>query len=129
MKKLSQYAPFFLRIVFAIYLYLSLKAEVYTGASIQKYQEGLVKLGVPLANILAYVSTFSMLICYALLVIGWKARWAAVPVLINFSVAIIYGHIIPKHTVSQALPATVLLVLSIYFLMSGPGKPSVDEGL
>lgn len=128
MKKIPQYAPFFLRIIFGIYLYLALKAGVYKPELIDKYGENLAKLGIPAGNILAYISTFSMLICYTLLLVGFKARWAAFPVIINFIVAIIYGHVIPGHTVSQALPATVLLVLGIYVLMSGPGKPSVDEG-
>jgi putative oxidoreductase len=129
MKKLPLYAPLFLRIIFAIYLYLSLNAGVYTSTALQQYGENLTKLGLPMGHILAYISTFSMLICYTLLVIGWKTKWAAIPVMINFTVAIIYGHVIPDHTISKALPATVLLVLAIFFLMNGPGKPSVDEGL
>ncbi|MBX9733948.1 MAG: DoxX family protein [Chitinophagaceae bacterium] len=128
MKKLSQYAPFFLRVIFGIYLFLALKAGVYKPELIDKYGENLTKLGIPAGNILAYVSTISMLICYTLLLIGWKARWAAFPVMINFIVAIVYGHVIPNHSLSQAVPAIVLLVLAIFILMSGPGKPSIDEG-
>ena len=129
MKKSSLYAPLFLRIIFAIYLYLSLKAEVFRPEIIEAYGQNLTKLGIPAGNLLAYVSTISMLICYVLLIIGWKTKWAAIPVIINFIVAIIYGHIIPAHSISKALPAFVLLVLGIFFLLNGPGKPSVDEGI
>ncbi len=128
MKKIHFYAPAFLRIIFAIYLYLSIKAEVYTSVALTGYGENLTKLGMPYGNILAYISTFSMFICYTLLVIGYKAKWAAVPVIINFVVAIVYGHVLTGHTISKALPATVLLVLSIFILLNGPGKPSIDEG-
>ena len=129
MKKINLYAPAFLRIIFAIYFYLSIKAEVYSSAALVAYGENLTKLGMPFGNILAYISTFSLLICYALLIVGYKARWASFPVIINFVVAIIYGHIIPAHTISKALPAIVLLVLAIFILLNGPGKPSIDEGV
>jgi len=128
-KKIHLYAPAFLRIIFVIYFYLSIKSEVYTSIALKTYGENLTKLGMPIGNILAYISTFSLLICYALLVIGYKARWAAVPVIINFIIAIVYGHILTGHTISKALPATVLLVLGIFILLNGPGKPSIDEGV
>jgi putative oxidoreductase len=69
------------------------------------------------------------LICYVLIIIGFKTRYAAIPVIINFAVAVIWGHIIPGHPISKAIAATVLLVLGIFFLLNGPGKLSVDEGV
>jgi putative oxidoreductase len=127
--KYSAYAPVFLRIVFALYLFLAVKAEVYSAQAHEEYAKNLSSLGLPVSDFLAYLSTWSMLICYFLIIIGWRTRYAAIPVIINFAVAIIWGHIIPGHPVAKATAALVLLVLGIFFLLNGPGKPSVDEGV
>jgi putative oxidoreductase len=121
-------APIFLRLIFGLYLFLALKAEVYVPATIEKFGENLGKLGLPAAGFMAYLSTWSMLICYLLIVIGFKTRWAAIPVIINFIVALVWGHILQDHSLSKMVSAIVLLVLGIFFLLNGPGKPSVDEG-
>jgi putative oxidoreductase len=101
---------------------------VYTIQANADYAKSLSGLGLPASGFLAYLSTWSMLACYFLIIIGWHTRYAAIPVIINFSVAIIWGHIIPGHTAGKATAAFVLLVLGIFFLLNGPGKPSVDEG-
>jgi putative oxidoreductase len=126
--KYSAYAPVFLRAVFAWYLFLAVKAEVYTVQAHEDYANSLSGLGLPASGFLAYLSTWSMLVCYFLIIIGWKTRYAAIPVIINFAVAIIWGHIIPGHAAGKATAAFVLLLLGIFFLLNGPGKLSVDEG-
>lgn len=70
-----------------------------------------------------------MLTCYFLIVIGWMTRWAAIPVIINFIVALVWGHLIPGHELSKMVSAIVLLILGIFFLLNGPGKPTLDEGI
>jgi putative oxidoreductase len=127
--KYAVYATVFLRAVFAWYLFLAVKAEVYTAQATTDYAKRLSELGLPASGFLAYLSTWSMLICYFLIIIGWKTRYAAIPVVINFLVAIIWGHIIPAHSPAKATAALVLLLLGIFFLLNGPGKPSVDEGV
>jgi putative oxidoreductase len=127
--KYSAYAPVFLRIIFAAYLFLALKAGVYSAQAHEDYASSLSGLGLPASGFLAYLSTWSMLVCYFLIIIGWHTRYAAIPVIINFAVAIIWGHIIPGHPVAKATAALVLLVLGIFFLLNGPGKLSIDEGV
>jgi putative oxidoreductase len=129
LEKYKPWAPVFLRIIFALYLYLAIKAGVYTNEAHNQYAENLDKIGLPASSFLAYLSTWSMLVCYFLITIGWFTRYAAIPVIINFIVAIVWGHILQGHLVSSAMAATVLLVLAIFFLLNGPGKPSVDEGI
>jgi putative oxidoreductase len=128
-KKAGNYAPIFLRMVFALYLYLALKAGVYTSVAHDKFASNLAGLGLPASSLLAYISTWSMLIAYTLISIGWFTRLAAIPVVINFIVALVWGHLLTGHEISKAISAIVLLVLGIFFLLNGPGKPSVDEGL
>jgi putative oxidoreductase len=128
-KQQKELAPLFLRLIFGIYLFLSLKAAVYTPTAINDFATSLAGLGLPAATFLAYLGTWSVLISYCLLLIGWKTRWAAIPVIIYFTVALVWGHIIPGHGLSKMISAIVLLVLGIFFLLNGPGKPSVDEGV
>lgn len=121
-------APLCLRLIFGLYLYLSLKAQVYKPDVIELFGNSLDKLGLPLPHVLAWVGTWMVLIAYVLIVIGWHTRYAAIPVILYFIVALVWGHIIPGHTLSKAMPAIILLMLGVFFLLNGPGKPSVDEG-
>jgi putative oxidoreductase len=127
-KQQKDLAPLFLRLIFGIYLFLALKAAVYSPTAIEGFSKSLAELGLPAATFLAYLGTWSVLISYCLLLIGWKTRWAAIPVIIYFTVALIWGHIIPGHGLPKMISAIVLLVLGVFFLLNGPGKPSVDEG-
>jgi putative oxidoreductase len=122
-------APLCLRLIIALYFYLSLKAQVYQPGVIEAFAGNLKKLGLPAPLFMAWLGTWSVLISYALIIAGWFTRYAAIPVIIYFIVAIIWGHIIPGHTISKAMPAVILLLLGVFFLLNGPGKPSVDEGL
>jgi uncharacterized membrane protein YphA (DoxX/SURF4 family) len=127
MKKYADYAPIFLRFIFLLYFITALQAKVYNPKVIQAFSEHLASLHFPLAWWFAAVGTWMVLIAYFLLVIGWQARWAAVPVIIYFAVAILTYHLPNQHSISKTMPATVLLMMGLFFLFNGAGKPSVDS--
>jgi putative oxidoreductase len=127
-KKPNPAAPIFLRIIIALYLFLALQAKVYLPANIEMFGSSLGKMKLPMPQVMAWIATWSMLICYVLIVAGWFTRLVAIPMIIYFTVAVIWRHVIPAHTLGKAMPAIMLLCISIFFLLHGPGKPSVDEG-
>ena len=63
------------------------------------------------------------------MMLGWKTRWAALFLTINFIVAVVAGHIAIADTYKNSFPSINLLAMSIFLLLNGPGKPSVDEGV
>jgi putative oxidoreductase len=129
MKKLKDYSPIVLRVIFLLYFYTAFKFEVYKPTTVEEFSKQLIALKFPIPLFFAYLGTYSVFISYFLIIIGWKTRWAALPIIVYFAVAILAYHIPEKHTISKTMPATVLLVLGIFFLMNGAGKPSVDEGI
>jgi putative oxidoreductase len=129
LKKLKDYAPILLRVIFLLYFYTALKVGVYKPAVVEEFSKQLVALKFPAPLFFAYLGTYSVFIAYFLIIIGWKTRLAAIPIIIYFAVAILTYHLPENHSISKTMPATVLLVLGIYFLMNGAGKPSVDEGV
>jgi uncharacterized membrane protein YphA (DoxX/SURF4 family) len=89
----------------------------------------LQSLGFPAPLFWAYLGTYSVFICYVLIVIGYQTQLAAIPIIIYFAVAILTFHLPSGHTIGKTMPATVLMVLGFFFLFNGAGKPSVDNYL
>jgi len=123
------YAPLFLRFVFLLYFITAVKAKVFSPSVIEKFSEQLINLGFPAPLFFAYLGSWSVFICYFLIIIGWKTRLAAIPIIIYFLVAILSYHLPAGHGISKTMPATVLFVLGCFFLLNGAGKLSIDEGL
>lgn len=72
----------------------------------------------------AVVSVYVQFICGILFIIGYKTRWAAVFMIINFLIAS-YIHIpdgIPAMT-----PALLILFGSLTILLDGPGAYALDR--
>jgi len=129
LKGLSGYAPLFLRFVFLLYFIMAIKAQVFRPSVVEKFSEQLINLGFPAPLFFAYLGSWSVFLCYFLIIIGWKTRLAAIPIIIYFLVAILSYHLPAGHGISKTMPATVLFVLGCFFLLNGAGKFSVDEGL
>ena len=129
LEKFKPYAPVGIRLVFLLYFILAIKAKVYLPDTIEKFSESLSGMGLPAPLFFAYLGSWSLLIAYIMIVIGYKVRLAAVPVVIYFLIAVFGFHVASGHGISQTMSATVLLVMAIFLLLNGAGKPSVDEGL
>jgi putative oxidoreductase len=129
MKRFIPYAPIFFRIVFALYLYTAIKFKAYELSAVESFSKHLADLKFPFPYAFAFVGTWMVLIAYVLLIIGWKARWAAVAVAVYFGVALFLYHIPNGHGASKMMPALGPLVMALFILFNGSGKPSVDEGV
>ena len=119
LEKKKAYAPIFLRIVFLLYFITATKAQVFTPSVIEKFSEQLVNLGFPAPLFFAYLGSWSVYVCSFLIIIGWKTRLAAIPIIIYFLVAILSYHLPAGHGISKTMPATVLFVLGCFFLLNG----------
>ncbi|WP_350288864.1 DoxX family protein [uncultured Croceitalea sp.] len=123
----KDYASVVLRLVFLYYLFTSISSGIYKPSYADKFAENLTGLGFPIPLFFSYLGIWSVVIGYLLLVIGYKARLAAIPLINYFGVAIFVFHVPEGHGVKESFSAIILFILSIFFFINGPGKPSVDE--
>ncbi|RIV18081.1 DoxX family protein [Fibrisoma montanum] len=127
---LRPYAPLLLRLAFAYELYDAAgHTALHPAEGVPGYAEWLKSLGFPFPLVSAALSAYAEFIGAILMVLGYKTRWAAVVLLINFSLAILVGHVAIGDTYKNAMPAINLFAMSVFLLLNGPGKPSIDEGL
>lgn len=79
----------------------------------------------PIPLLSAIISVYAQAIAGILIVIGWKIRWAALVMIVNFIVALLMVHW--GQTVEQMTPALAILFSNLLFLFTGSGKYSVDR--
>ena len=127
--KVKDYAPITIRLIFFLYFILAIKGQVYLPTNAEKFGDNLADMGIPLASFMGYLATYSIFISHIMVVIGFKTRVAAIPEVIYFLVAVFVYHVPEGHGISQTMPASVMLAMSIFLLLNGAGKPSIDEGI
>ena len=79
----------------------------------------------PFPLVSAIVSVYAQLIAGILILIGWKIRWAALVMVINFLVAIIMVH--REQTLEQMTPPLAILFSNLLFFFTGAGQYSLDR--
>jgi putative oxidoreductase len=128
--RFRDYAPFLLRLAFAYELFDAAgHTALHPADGIPGYASWLNDLGFPLPTVGAVLSAYTEFFGALLMVVGWKTRWAALFLTINFVLAVAVAHIATADTYKNSFPAVNLLAMSIFLLLNGPGKPSIDEGL
>ncbi|WP_080241066.1 DoxX family protein [Spirosoma rigui] len=124
------YAPFLLRLAFACELFDAAgHTALHPAEGIPGYASWLTDLGFPFPTLSAVLSAYTEFLGALLMVIGWKTRWAALFLTINFMLAVVVAHLATADTYKNSFPAINLLAMSIFLLLNGSGKPSIDEGL
>ncbi len=123
------YATIPIRFIFFLYLILAIKAEVYLPSNAEKFGENLAGMGIPASTLMGYLASYSIFIAHILIIIGWKVRFAAAIEIIYFMVAVFVYHVPKDHGISETMPASVMLAMSLFLLFNGAGKPSFDESI
>ena len=102
---------------------------MFPAEGIPGYADWLKSLGFPFPMASAILSAYTEFIGAILILIGWQTRWAALFLAINFLLAVLVGHLAIGDSYANTFPALAILGLSIFLIINGPGKPSIDEGL
>ena len=89
----------------------------------------LTTLGFPFPVVGAYLSVYTEFIGGILLLLGLWTRWTAMLLVINFSVAVGLAHLAINDTYQNTSPSTNILAVSIFLLLNGPGRFSIDAAL
>ena len=118
---------FLLRLFIGFRLIYAVYAAIFSWNKMLEVGNFFAKYHLPFPLISATVSVYAQFLCGILFLLGWKTRYAALLMIINFSVAWImvdrFG------TVEDMTPALAILFCSMLFLFQGPGKISLDRNL
>jgi putative oxidoreductase len=129
MKKLRDYAPFLLRLVFGGQLIYYVYPNIVSLASMREFADYLAKMHVPLPLPFAFVAAYTEFLGGILMILGWQTRIAGALLTINFLVAFFVAHIAIGDTYANTYPSLHHLAMAVFLLLNGPGKPSIDEGV
>lgn len=122
----APYGAFFIRLLVGFHLIYGTQDNVFSYDRMLEFRGFLEAKGVIFPLAAAFLSAYAQFICGILYLTGWKVRLAAAVMVINFIAAIGIAHIGDSYT--GVFPALVMLFSSIFLLLYGAGKPSVDNG-
>lgn len=87
---------------------------------------GFLKInGFPLPIFSAVLSVYAQFLCAILILVGYKARFAAAILAFNFIVAMIMVHL--KDSIEVMTPALAMLFISITLLFTGAGRWAIEK--
>jgi len=90
-----------------------------------KFRDFLQQFNFPIPLVAAIVSVYAQLLAGVMFILGWKIRFAAIVMIINFLIAILMVHWGEK--LEPMTPALAILFISILFFFQGAGKYSLDN--
>lgn len=125
--KLAPYGALFIRLLVGFHLIYGTQDNVFSYERMLEFKDFLEARGVPLPLVAAHVSVYAQFIAGVLYIIGWQVRGAALVMVINFIAAIVIVHL--GESYPGVFPALVMLFSSLFLLLYGAGKPSLDQGL
>lgn len=84
-------------------------------------------LGLPFPTVGSYLAAYTEFLGGLLLILGLWTRWAALLLIINFSVAVSMAHLAISDDYHNTFPAVNLLAVSVFLLLNGPGRYAIDS--
>ncbi|MEQ9297905.1 MAG: DoxX family protein [Cyclobacteriaceae bacterium] len=118
------YGAIFIRLAFGFHLLF------YSWGSVIQFNAGsnaefLSSLGIPFPTVMSWAYVLTEFIGGILLIIGFKVRLVSIPLIITFLVAYFLVH--AGDSYENSFQALQMLAVSIFFLVNGAGKFSVDQ--
>ncbi|MCY7352659.1 MAG: DoxX family protein, partial [Cytophagaceae bacterium] len=122
------YAPFFLRLAFGFQLVkVSWPNALMPAENLPQFESYLTSLGFPFPPVGVVLATYTEFIGGLLILLGLWTRWAALLLVINFSMALIFAHLIIADSYQNTMPSANLVAVNLFLLFNGPGKLSLDH--
>ena len=114
-----------LRLFIGIRLIYGVMDNVFNWHHMLLFRDFLEQFQFPFPLVSAVVSVYAQFCAGIMIILGWKIRWAAILMIINFLVALFTVH----RTDSFEQMTTVLCIIFIHvlFLFVGPGKYAVER--
>lgn len=124
---LQPYAAVFIRLAFGYHLIQYTYGAVFNLTAGSDNYEWLGSKGVPFPYFMSWLYILTEFVGGIALIIGFKTRWFAIPLIINFIVAYCLVHLGDEY--KKSFEAIQMLFVSFFFLFNGSGKLSIDEYL
>lgn len=99
------------------------------AAHLPEFVAYLTKLGFPFPTAGAHLAAYTEFIGGILLLLGLWTRPAALLLIVNFGVAFGLAHLATGDTYQNSFASVNLLAVSLFLLLNGPGRLSLDEAL
>ena len=126
LEPIAGYGFLFPRIAFGIHLLYYSWSSV-TSFDVSGDAGWLESMGVPLPFLAAWAYLLSEFLGGISLILGFKVRLFAIPLIGTFLVAYFMVHVSDPY--QDAYPALQMLAMSCFFLFAGAGRASIDEWL
>lgn len=124
LKKNKDVGILLFRLFIGVRLLYGVLDNILSKARMQEFSSFLKASSFPYPHIAAQLSVYSQALAGLMIILGWKIRWAAAVMVINFIVAIVMVHW--GQTMEEMTPALAMLFAAILFLFTGAGKYSID---
>ena len=119
-----------LRLAFGFQLVkVSYLNALFPSENLPQFVAYLNALGFPFPTVGAYLAAYTEFMGGILLLLGLWTRWAAIFLIINFSVAFGMAHLAVNDDYQNTFASVNLLAVSIFLLLNGPGRFSIDNRL
>ena len=123
---MAPYGLLALQVLIGFHLVQGTADNVFSWERMLEFRAFLDAHGFPLPLVCAVVSVVAQFTCGLLYLAGYRVAWAALVMLVNFTVALLFVHW--GHAYHQLFPALTMWVGSFVLLVSGPGAWSMDRG-
>jgi putative oxidoreductase len=123
----KDYAALFIRLAVGSRLIEGTQDNVLSRERMQEFVGFLAANGTPFPEVGAVVSVYAQFLCGALFIIGLWTKPAAALMVVNFVAALLIAH--RQTSFAVTWPALMMLAAALFFLLHGPGRPSVDGWL
>lgn len=114
-----------LRLFIGVRLIYGVQDNILDWDRMIEFKDFLQQFHFPFPLVSAVVSVYAQFIAGLLILIGWKIRWAAVLMIINFLVALVMVH--RGQTFEQITPPLAIFFCGLLFLFTGAGRYSLDK--
>ena len=116
---------FILRIFLGIRLIYGVLDNILSWAHMKKFETFLGQFNFPFPLLSAIISVYAQAIAGVLFILGWKTRWAALLMLINFIIALLMVH--KGQSFEEMTTVLFMIVSSAVLLFTGAGAWGIDK--
>jgi putative oxidoreductase len=114
-----------LRLFIAVWLIYGVQDNILHWDRMLEFSKFLSTFNFPLPLVSAIISVYAQAVAAVMILIGWKIRFAAILMIINFLVALIMVH--RTHPFDAMIPALSIIACCALFFFQGAGRFSVDK--
>lgn len=116
---------FLLRLFVGFRLLAGVVDNIFSWHRMQEFKSFLQTFGFPAPGICAVVSVYAQATASVMLILGWQVRYAAILMIINFTVALVMVHW--GQSIEEMTTPLLLLIIFVLLLFQGGGSIGIES--